>query len=267
MIPGLENLGDAHSFDALIETGKVWFIRGLAGFVVLVVVLIVLRSLMGVADARERGRIVLVVGPQGAGKSTFAAMLATRWANERPSARDRRLRSPVPRPIVTNAELSADWDVVESWRELIDCVLRQHAVILLDEAHLWLPSGRQLPDDRRMVMTQLRKRRCDLVLTAQDDMQVAKSVRKLVTDVWDVVPIAPGVVHLASRRGRQGKTLERKLYRPRKRGIDTLAPAYPPEEWAEEDGKRDRRAQAETVERVRQAGRYGRIRAVSSGEQ
>lgn len=219
---------------SMIDTAKVWGIRAGIVFVLCVFVLQVCLGFMRNAAANERGRLVLITGPQGAGKSTFGALLARRYASERPGSRDRKLTW--PRSIVTNAALCDDWDFVESWYELQTTLIAGNCVLFLDEGHLWMPSGRRLSEDRMMTVTQVRKRRSDMIVTSQDPMQVLKAWRKLVNEVWECHPVIPGRLHVA-RRMNGSKVLERRFYRPRRADIDTFAPAVPPEEWMDDPKK------------------------------
>lgn len=135
-----------------------------------------------------RGRIELVIGRLGAGKTTWSALRA------------RRLATSTGRELVTNGvEWPAPWRCVDSFEEmegLRDCVF------VWDELHLMLPSSRGLltKDHERFLIRWLslcRKRGICVVGTTQAWTRCATHYRQLVTTVWVADAVYRGQLHVA----------------------------------------------------------------------
>lgn len=169
------------------------------------------------------GRVELVVGRLGAGKTTYGALRAKRLARD------------TGRELVTTGagwpepwRCVADWDTLESLR---DCV------VLIDEVHLIAPSSRGLltPDvERRLIrwLSLCRKRRICVISTTQAWTRVATHYRQLVTTVWVCEPIKPGRLHRATAHespdegGRE--VWSPQYYKPSDASIPTEAEAWVP---------------------------------------
>lgn len=136
-----------------------------------------------------RGRIELVIGRLGAGKTTWAALRARHLA----TFTGRQLAT-------TGIGWPRPWLSVSSFDELF--ALRD-AVLVLDEVHLMLPSSRGMleKDTERELLRFLslaRKRGLDVIGTTQAWTRVATHYRQLVTTAWVCRPHRRGVLHCAT---------------------------------------------------------------------
>jgi hypothetical protein len=138
-----------------------------------------------------RGRVELVIGRLGYGKTTFAAERCLELAEK------------TGRKIATNGvEWGPKWTEVSSFDALEDL---RDAVLLFDEIHLWSPSVRGMMDptyEKTMlrVFSLLRKRGICVVGTTQARTRVSTHVRQLVTSEWYPRPMIPGLVHRAVQK-------------------------------------------------------------------
>jgi hypothetical protein len=175
--------------------------------------------------AEVAGRIELVQGPLGAGKTTFAARLA------------RKINRLYGLQLVSNALLGPDWAHCSGWSHMSEF---RDAVVLLDEVHLTIPSDRTLSTTAMVreaveALTYVRKRRQVVIGTAQRWSAVAPIYRELGTRFVTVRPWMRGRLHMAFevpqdhlRRAHhnQGRMLF-SLFDPRKSRIDTFAEVTP----------------------------------------
>lgn len=135
-----------------------------------------------------RGRIELVIGRLGAGKTTWGALRATRLAR----ATDRQ--------VATNGVgWEEPWHCVSSFDEMEEL---RDVVFVWDELHLMLPSSKGLlgRDHERFLIRWLslcRKRGICVVGTTQAWTRCATHYRQLVTTVWVASPVKAGKLHCA----------------------------------------------------------------------
>lgn len=183
-------------------------------------------------NKKVRGRIELVIGRLGAGKTTFGAERANEIARK------------TDRPLATTGkDWGEKWFCVNSFEVLEN--LRDH-VLLWDEIHLWAPSmrGAVSGDYERQLLKILslgRKRGLCVVGTTQARTRVATHVRQLVTQEWHPKALIPGVVHRAKSYESHedgGKSLgSARWYSPKysEVPIPTGAEVWlPPSLWGEE---------------------------------
>lgn len=172
------------------------------------------------------GRIELVQGQLGAGKTTFAAKCCRKVA---------RLYG---LGVASNADLGVEgWGLVRSWADME--AFPGH-VILLDEVHLTIPADRSLATTAQMreavsALTMVRKRRQVVFATAQRWSSVSAIYKELATRFVTVRPWVRGRLHVAYDVER--KDLRRATenqgrfplawYSPRSAEIDTLAEVTP----------------------------------------
>jgi hypothetical protein len=139
-------------------------------------------------DRNMVGRIELVIGRLGAGKTTWAALRAQRLAR----ATDRKL--------CTNGhDWPAPWNCIDSFDALESL---RDVVFVWDELHLMLPSSKGLlgKDEERFLIRWLslcRKRGIDVIGTTQAWTRCATHYRQLVTTVWVAEPVNRGKLHRA----------------------------------------------------------------------
>lgn len=135
------------------------------------------------------GRIELVIGKLGAGKTTWAALRCTRLARA------------TGRELVTNGVgWPAPWRSIASFDEmeaLRDCVFAW------DELHLMLPSSKGLlsAEHERFLIRFLslcRKRGICVVGTTQAWTRCATHYRQLITTVWQADFVKRGKLHMAT---------------------------------------------------------------------
>jgi hypothetical protein len=172
------------------------------------------------------GRIEIVQGPLGAGKTTFAAKMC------RKAARFYGLG------LVSNAELGGDeWALCKSWADLENY---PHHAVLLDEIHLTIPSDRSLSTTAMVreavqALTMVRKRRQYIVGTTQRWTSVSNIYKELGTRFITVRPWLPGRFHAAfdverselRKHVHNQKKFPLAFYNPKSAGIDTLAEVTP----------------------------------------
>jgi hypothetical protein len=135
-----------------------------------------------------RGRVELVIGRLGAGKTTWAALRAQRLAR----ATDRQLYT-------TGQDWPRPWRSIDSFDALEEM---RDGVLVWDELHLMLPSTKGLlsrEHERRCVkvLSLLRKRGNDVIGTTQAWTRCATHYRQLVTTVWVAEPVNRGKLHRA----------------------------------------------------------------------
>lgn len=137
-------------------------------------------------NRKVRGRVELVVGRLGAGKTSWAGV------------RVRELAQATGRPVAcTGIDWGDEWTSISNMEDLD--ALRDH-VLLWDEIHLWAPSVRgALNKEHELalmrVLSLARKRGLCVVGTTQAYTRVATHVRQLVTSVWWPKPLVPGRLH------------------------------------------------------------------------
>jgi hypothetical protein len=178
------------------------------------------------------GRIELVQGPLGAGKTTFAARLA------------RKVGRMYGLELVSNAELGDDWQLCTGWAHMSEF---RNAVVLLDEVHLTIPSDRSLSTTAMLreaveALTYVRKRRQMVIGTAQRWSSVSAVYKELATRFIQVRPMWTGRLHWAfdvprdqlRREHHNQSKLPLSLYNPRSSNIDTFAEVTP--WWSYERG-------------------------------
>lgn len=183
------------------------------------------------ANKQLRGRVELVVGRLGAGKTTWAAKRARELA--RGSGR-------------TLATTGMGWG--SEWVDVPDLdtlVQLRDAVLLMDEIHLWSPSVRGVVNkEYEMALlrtfSMLRKRGICVVGTTQAYTRVSTHVRQLVTSVWWPGMIIPGTLHRVQHTTppEDGKDLigGRRWFWPKESKIPTTAEVFlPPSIWAVDD--------------------------------
>ncbi len=139
-------------------------------------------------DPLLRGRVELVIGRLGAGKTTWSALRATRLAR----LTDRQLAT-------TGLDWPDPWVSITSFDALEDL---RDSVLVWDEVHLMLPSSKGLltRDHERFLIKFLslaRKRGNCIIGTTQAWTRVATHYRQLVTCVWIAQPIRPRRLHQA----------------------------------------------------------------------
>lgn len=134
------------------------------------------------------GRMELVIGKLGAGKTTWAALRAKRLAK----VTGRKLYT-------TGVGWPDEWESIASFEQM-DAV--RNGVFLWDELHLMLPSSKGLltkEHERFFIdwLSDCRKRHVDVVGTTQAWTRCATHFRQLVTTVWIPEPRNLGVLHVA----------------------------------------------------------------------
>jgi hypothetical protein len=135
-----------------------------------------------------RGRIELVIGRLGAGKTTWAALRAQRLARV------------TDRLLCTNGhDWPAPWNTIDSFEAMEDL---RDVVFVWDEIHLMLPSSKGLlgRDEERFLIRWLslcRKRGIDVIGTTQAWTRCATHYRQLVTTVWIADALTRGKLHRA----------------------------------------------------------------------
>lgn len=135
------------------------------------------------------GRIELVMGRLGAGKTTWSALRATRLAR----ATDREL-------VTNGVGWPAPWRCITSFEEMNEL---RNVVFAWDELHLMLPSSKGLlgADVERFLIRWLslcRKRGICVVGTTQAWTRCATHYRQLVTTVWLADFVQRGKLHMAT---------------------------------------------------------------------
>lgn len=139
-------------------------------------------------DPRLRGRVELVLGRLGAGKTTFASLRARQLAKASGRA-----------VATTGQDWPSEWQPVSRWADLEQL---RDVVLVLDEIHIVCPSmrGHQTKSNEvemHHFLSMLRKRGVCVVATTQAWTKPATVVRQLVTTVWKCEAVHPRRLHRA----------------------------------------------------------------------
>lgn len=135
------------------------------------------------------GRVELVIGKLGAGKTTWAALRCTRLAR----ATDREL-------VTNGVGWPAPWRCISSFDEM---EALRNCVFAWDELHLMMPSSKGLLSgevERFLIrwLSLCRKRGICVVGTTQAWTRCATHYRQLITTVWVADFIRRGALHMAT---------------------------------------------------------------------
>jgi len=180
------------------------------------------------------GRVELVIGRLGTGKTTWSALRARHLSQVCGIGADGSQRTQPRQLATTGIGWPRPWLSVGSFEELFSL---RNAVLVIDEVHLILPSTRGMlekDDEKKLLkfLSMARKANVDVIGTTQALTRVATHYRQLVTTVWVCGVHKRGVLHVATGfdpvEDGGAQCQPRQYYRPSVAGIPTTATVWTP---------------------------------------